>query len=108
MPYVITASEVKQWIIEKLDIQQVKEKLIALGYDEDNLAAQLQEFKKVKYGKAQTKGFIMLGVGALLGFISCVLALVNPVPELYYWFLYGITSVAIVFLFIGLYFLVEG
>ena len=108
MPYILTANEVEQWIVEKLDIQQVKEKLIALGCDEENLSTQLREFKKAKYGKAQTKGFVLLGVGALLGFISCVLALVNPVPELYYWFLYGITSVAIVILFIGLFFLVEG
>ena len=52
-------------------------------------------------------GFICLGIGAMTGFISCVLTLTNPVPELYNVILYGLTSVAVTIIFIGLYFVFE-
>jgi hypothetical protein len=55
----------------------------------------------------QKRGFAFAGGGAVLGFISCVLSLTNPVPELYDVILYGLTSVAIILIFIGLYFIFE-
>lgn len=97
----------KQWIAEKLDIQKVKENLAEMGHNEEAVLQQLREFKKLKYGKRQFNGFICLSAGALLGFVSCVLTLVNPVPELYNWVLYGLTSVAISIIILGLYYLME-
>jgi hypothetical protein len=46
-------------------------------------------------------------IGAFTGFISCVLSLINPIPELYGIFLYGLTSLAIILALIGLYLLLE-
>jgi hypothetical protein len=59
------------------------------------------------YAKRQTTGFILLAIGAVLGFISCVLTLANPVPALYYWILYGLTSIAVIILMVGLYYVLE-
>lgn len=56
----------------------------------------------------QTKGFICLAAGAFLGFISCVITLINPIPELYNLVLYGLTSIAVIIIFIGLYLVFEG
>lgn len=52
-------------------------------------------------------GFTMLVAGAVLGFISCVLTLTNPVPSLYYWILYGVTSTAVLLISWGLYYVFE-
>jgi hypothetical protein len=48
-----------------------------------------------------------MGLGAFLGFISCVLSLTNPIPELYNVILFGLTSVAILIIVVGMYFLFE-
>lgn len=98
-----TNTAIEQWIAEKLDAQKLRERLIASGCDEETIAENLQAFKKALYAKRQFVGFIFLGIGAFVGFISCVTALVNPVPELFYWFLYGITSLALILIFYGLY-----
>ncbi len=103
----VNTQTIQQWVAEKLDISKVREVLTAHGCDEDVIAVHLQEFKKAKYAKRQFTGFVCMGLGAFLGFISCVLTLVNPVPELYYWFLYGLTSIAILIIFLGLYFVFE-
>ncbi|HEX5151709.1 MAG TPA: hypothetical protein VFW07_09670 [Parafilimonas sp.] len=96
---------IEQWIAEKLDSQKVIDRLVALGYDEEAIAANVQAFKKALCAKRQFTGFIFLGVGAFVGFLSCVTALVNPVPDLFHWFLYGLTSIALLLIFYGLYLL---
>lgn len=103
----VNKSTLQQWIDEKRDIELIKKSLLADGLDEDAIDANLKEFRKLKNAKRQFIGFIVLGSGATLGFISCVLSVLNPVPELYYWFLYGITSLALVLIFLGLYFIFE-
>jgi len=52
-------------------------------------------------------GFLFAGLGAVIGFISCLLSIINPVPELYNVILFGLTSVAILLICLGLYFLFE-
>ena len=103
----VQPSTIQQWVDEKLDIQKIREKLESLSLDEETIVAHIQEFKKKKYANRQFKGFICLGLGAFLGFISCTLTLTNPIPEMYYWFLYGLTSVALTIIFLGLYYVLE-
>lgn len=67
----------------------------------------VKEFSKAEYGKWQATGFVLMGVGAFLGFVSCLLSLLNHVPELYYWILYRLTSIAISMICAGMYFVVE-
>jgi hypothetical protein len=64
--------------------------------------------QKLKRARQQYLGFILAGVGALLGFISCVLTLWNPIPSIYDLVLYGLTSFAIIVIFAGLYLMIEG
>lgn len=98
---------IRQWIAEKREVSHIEQELLALGHDAGLVELHVREYKKCCHGKRLTKGFISMGIGAFLGFISCVLSLTNPVPELYYWVLYGLTSVAIVVIFVGLYFVFE-
>lgn len=57
--------------------------------------------------RRRNSGFLITAAGALLGFISCALTLINPVPALYDFILYGATSVAILLVFAGLYLILE-
>ncbi len=98
---------IEQWIAEKLDLLLIQERLSALGWDEETVAAYTKEFKKARNAKRQFTGFILLAAGAFLGFLSCVLTLINPVPELYNWILFGLTTIAILVIFTGLYFIFE-
>ncbi len=106
-PTSVDPAVVQEWIAGKLEISTVRQHLLEKGWSEETITAHLAAFKKMRYARRQHKGFICLGTGALLGFISCVLTMINPVPELYNWILYGLTSVAMVFIFFGLYYLFE-
>jgi hypothetical protein len=99
--------QLRQWIAEKKTIDQVKEHLLSSGYEETHIADHVKAFVKAKLEQRQFTGFIVLGIGAFLGFISCLLSLTNPIPELYYWILYGLTSVAILIICVGLYWVFE-
>jgi hypothetical protein len=107
LPVSVDSQTYQQWIAENLDKDHIREKLHSLGLDAESIAQHLKEFTKLKNARRQFKGFICLGLGAFMGFISCVLTLVNPIPELYNWILFGLTSVAIMIIMLGLYFLFE-
>lgn len=96
-----------KWINDKLDVKSIQEKLAADGLDEDVIAMHVTAFRKQRIARRQFIGFIYLAAGAFLGFISCVLTLINPVPSLYELILYGLTSVAILIIMVGLYYVFE-
>ncbi len=98
---------IRKWITEKWDINQIETSLKSSGNSEESIQLLVKEFKKEKQAKRNTAGFLYLGTGAFIGFISCLVSLINPVPELLNWFLYGLTSIAIVFLGLGLYMIFE-
>ena len=104
---IVNNADIQQWLADKLDAAQLQENLHARGWDDECIATHLRAFKKARSAKRQFAGFMYLGAGALTGFISCVLTLVNPVPELYYWILFGLTSVSMTLIFVGLYNLFE-
>ena len=104
---VIDQSVLKQWLVEKLDIKTVEERLASLGLEEELITRYLKEFKKLRNAARQYRGFVFAALGAFLGFVSCLLTVLNPIPALYDYILYGLTSVAIILIFAGLYFLFE-
>ena len=97
----------KQWSMQGLDLNAVIAELRAGGMDEETLKNYMEAYKKYKVSKKQFKGFVLMGLGAFLGFVSCVLSLVNPIPELYNLILFGLTSLAIIIIVAGMYFLFE-
>jgi hypothetical protein len=105
--FAVDSAIIQQWIAEKLNPEKVEQRLSTLNLGEEQRSAYLKEFKKIRNDQRQFKGFVILGAGAFLGFISCVLSIINPVPEFYYHILYGFTSVAVAVIFIGLYFVFE-
>ena len=109
MPATITIdfTQLNQWNTAKLDPASVKDELHAKGMDEDAIEAHLAAYKKLRNERKQFRGFLLCGIGAFLGFIGCVLSMVNPIPELYGFFLYGLTSFAIFAICGGLHYLFE-
>ena len=92
---------------EKWSSEKVAEKLAADGHDEISVNLLLREYKKLQNAKRQTTGFLLAGLGAFLGLVSCMLTVFNPFPEMFHVILYGLTSLAICIAFIGLYYIFE-
>ncbi len=68
---------------------------------------QIPNSEPKKVDKRLNQGIKLLAVGAVLGFLSCVLSIWNPIPAMYYIVLYGVTSIAILLIMIGLYYIFE-
>ena len=98
---------IQQWISNKLSVQKVEELLKDKGFDAETISLYLKEYNKERYAIRRSKGFVFASIGAVLGFIGCILAILNPLPELYYLGLYGFTSIAAILICIGLYLLFE-
>ena len=98
---------IQLWIANKLSVQKIEELLKDKGLDAETISRYLKEYNKERNAIRRSKGFVFASIGAFLGFIGCVLAILNPLPELYYLGLYGFTSIAAILICIGLYFLFE-
>ena len=103
----IDISLVRQWVATKLSPEHIEGMLKNDGHDQESIMAHIQAFKKERHARRSIIGFILMGAGAFMGFLSCVLSIINPIPELYYWILYGFTSLAILVICAGLYFAFE-
>jgi|GEM_PF-445108 len=103
----VDAATIQQWITAKLEPHAIEQELLVKGFDATAISTHLKEYRRLKNAKRQFTGFVCMAVGAFLGFISCVLTILNPIPELYNLILFGLTSVAILVICLGLYFVFE-
>ena len=103
----VDAEIIEQWIINQPDLQTIEAELLLKGMDAESISSHISEYKRLRNSQRQFTGFCCMGLGAFLGFISCILSIFNPVPELYNLILFGLTSVAILIIFYGLYSLFE-
>lgn len=106
-PTTVDKAVLRRWVEQKRTIDQFQQQMASMGYDASSIKDHLDVFKKLRYQKRRWNGFLCMGIGAFTGFISCLLSLSNPFPELYYVILYGMTSLAILIIFLGLYFVFE-
>jgi hypothetical protein len=103
----IDTATIQQWIVDKLSPETIEQKLVDQGFDASMVSSHLKEYRRLRNAKRQFTGFVCLALGAFLGFLSCVLSILNPVPELYNIILFGLTAVAILIICLGLYFVFE-
>ncbi|MBK8244029.1 MAG: hypothetical protein IPK88_11440 [Saprospiraceae bacterium] len=94
---------------------------IRSGYSNDQVLNLLNDFQLSEIQKANAfskyqqnikmlrtrVGFIYLGIGGVLGFVSCVFSMLIDDHFINSCFLYGGTSIAILLAFIGFYFIFE-
>ncbi len=97
----------REWITAKLEPEAVEDQLRNRGLDTEQIREHLKTFRKLRNARRQYQGFFWTALGAFLGFLSCVLTILNPVPELYGVILFGLTSIAILLICLGLYFVFE-
>ncbi len=103
----INSVTIEQWMQTYASPEALEKDLILKGFDAETVAAYIKNFKKQRIAKRQFKGFVLMGIGAFLGFISCLLTLTKAVPVLYDAILYGLTIIAVIIILIGLYFVFE-
>lgn len=103
----LDSNMIQQWIVSKKQPEVIEQDLTVKGLDSESIKAYLKEFKRLKNFKKQCSGFFCAGLGAVLGFISCLLTIINPVPALYEAILFGLTSIAILVICYGLYLIFE-
>lgn len=104
---VINEQTMQNWLQNNYSLQTIETTLLNDGVEPSLIEVYISQYKKIRYNKRQTLGFIYMSIGAFLGFISCVFTLTHAIPALYNVILYGLTSLAIAIIFIGLYFVFE-
>ncbi len=107
-PNVISIETIQQWVEKKWQLNAIEEELKSKGFDADMIKLTINEFKRLRYAKRRFTAFILMGIGAIVGFISCILTVINALPHMFDFFLYGFTILAAILVFIGLYLLFEG
>lgn len=99
----IDASAIQQWMAAKLEPTAVEKELQSKGWDATAIAEHVKAFRKARNAKKLAAGMVYMAIGAFLGFISTLLTIFNPFPELYNYILYGLTSLSVLIIFWGLY-----
>ncbi len=74
---------IQQWLAAKLDFKAAEKEMFDKGLDAETVSTNLKDYKRLWNAKKQFNGFICMGLGAFLGFLNCVLSIINPVPELF-------------------------
>ena len=100
---VINTATMQQWLNNNLSPQKVEESLISSGYESGAISNYLVEFNKLRRAKWQFLGFVLMGVGGFLGFIACVMAMLNIIPDMQDFFLFGLTMLGIGIVLYGMY-----
>ncbi len=88
------------WLEKGFSNEQVKAELLNMGIEERNIPEMLREFKKMRNARNTSIGLYYILAGALLCFISCVWTLTVSATSGFV--LYGLTSMGIIVVFIGL------
>ena len=97
----------EQWLSDKQKPEAVEAELQAKGFTSESIQANLKEYKRRAQNKRNFLGFMYMGIGAFIGFISCVLAILNLWPQWHNFFLFGVTSIGVLLVFKGLYLVFE-
>lgn len=97
----------QKWKANNMTEDVIVQELRQHGLDSLQIVEMITFYKKKRNDEKQTIGFIILAVGAFIGFLSCVFTMLDLAPELRGFMLYGLTSIALVLIFAGLYFVFE-
>lgn len=89
-----------QWLQKGLNNKQVEAELLQLGIDERNIPEMIREFTKIRNARNTTTGLYFILAGALFCLISCILTLAFSSATAL--ILYGLTSVGVIIIFVGL------
>ena len=97
----------KKWNSGDFSEESIKKDLEYKGLNEQEISDLLNQYKKKQNDERQKIGFILTAVGAFFGFLSCVFTMLDLIPEMRGFMLYGLTTIGIVLIFVGLFFVFE-
>jgi hypothetical protein len=97
----------QELLSSRLTPDAVKTALEAKGIQTENISFYLQAIKKMRCEKRRTKGFLCMALGAFLGFLSCVLTITHALPHMFDFIFYGLTTMAVFIVVLGLYYVFE-
>ncbi len=97
----------QELISSNLSVTAIEKELRSKGINTEAIADYLKKIKKNRIAKRQSVGFIYLAIGAFVGFLSCVFTITNIFPNHVWFVLYVLTSLAVIIIVRGLYFVFE-
>lgn len=97
----------QELLLSKTSSESIEHELHKMGIKAEHVADYLKAIRKIRNAKRQTTGFICMAAGAFLGFISCVLTITHALPGMYDFIFYGLSSVAVCIVVLGLYYVFE-
>lgn len=97
----------QDWKAKNYSLDEIRLELTRAGNTEEDIAAIIKEYQKLQEEKRRTIGFVCMAAGAFLGFISCVMTMMDLIPAFTGVFLYGFTTLAIIIVLIGCFFVFE-
>ncbi|MBX7162077.1 MAG: hypothetical protein K1X49_00150 [Saprospiraceae bacterium] len=95
------------WENENASRGQRKEYLSQMGYSDVDSESILDKYNQYRVKKRLNWGWFLMGFGGFLGFLSCVLTMMEILPSLRGFVLYGLTSIAILLALAGCYLVME-
>jgi hypothetical protein len=98
---------IRKWIAESSGEEGLSVHLQSLGYSETHVRVHIEAYRALRAkGRRNTATACLLGGGAL-ALSSCLMSIFNVIPGFTGVLLFGLTSVAIGVMFVGLYLLFE-
>jgi hypothetical protein len=97
----------RQVLSLKLTADTLESELYKRGIASEHIAEYLHVIKRMRNEKRRSTGFICMAAGAFLGFLSCVLTISHAMPDMYDFIMYGLTSIAVCIVVLGLYYVFE-
>ena len=99
----LNKATIQSWIDDRLTFDAVEQFLISSGFESEVITEYLQQFQRIKNTKKQITGFVFMAIGAFVGFLACVMAMINPLPDIQDFFLFGFTLIAVGLMMYGMY-----
>lgn len=91
----------RQWHQLRHTRPHIEQELTRQGWSADEINSVLDHYARYRLGRRNTIGWSLMGLGGFMGLVSCVLTMLDSVPALRGFFMYGLTTLAIVIALYG-------
>jgi hypothetical protein len=97
----------QKWQHLKMSKTQVMEELQSQQLSSEDMAAIWDNYYRYRVDKRNSLGWFMMFGGGAMGLVSCVLTMIDPLPELRWVFMYLFTTIAVSVSLYGCYLVME-
>jgi hypothetical protein len=97
----------QKWQQLKMSRTQVMEELEKLQLTPEEMSSIWNSYYRYRVDKRNSLGWFMMFGGGALGLVSCVLTMIDPLPDLRWVFMYVFTTIAVSVSLYGCYLVME-